>query len=233
MRARTSPHRRGSRGISTAEVLAGAMLTVLTVGSIFTVQQAQLKAFATQSTYAQSQTLTRNVVDLVSREGRMAGYNPTFVGCPLQAGALTCTNALSGCPNIPQGIIEATPTRFHFRQDLNADGLITLAGEDVTYEFLNGAIQRTDTIGGVPVVLADNVPANGFTFRYFDNSNPPVELVPGGAPASLTVCQRATVAKVRVTLEEDLRNPNPRISTPVKSIAQTEIAVRARSLQNF
>jgi hypothetical protein len=238
MRRRTSLDRRSrrarSRGLSTAEVLAGAALTILTVGAIFTVQQAQLKAFAAQQTYAQSQSVTRTVIDMMSREGRMAGYNPTYQSA-LLPGALTVTNALSGCPNQTQAIIEATPTRFRFRQDLNGDGLIALPGEDVTYQLQNGQIVRTDTVGGAAVALVDNVPASGLTFRYFDGSNPPVELVPGGAPPSLTVCQRVAVAKVRVNIEADIPNPNPKITTPVKSIAESEIALRNRTatLSNF
>jgi len=228
MRRRTSENRRSNRGLSTAELLAGTALSLMTVGTIFTVQQAQLKAFAAQTTYASSQTVTRTVIDLMSREARMAGYNPTSL-------ALVNTNPLSGCPGIPQAITEATTTKLHFLQDLNADGAINLAGEDVTYELVSGEIRRTDAVGAAAVVLVDHVPATGLTFRYFDGSNPPVELVPGGAGASLTVCQRAAVAKVRVTVEADLTNPNPKVSTPVKSIAESEIAIRNRvaTLNNF
>jgi Tfp pilus assembly protein PilW len=220
---------RATRGLSIAELLAGTALSLMTVGTVFTVQQAQLKAFAVQSTYAQSQTVTRTVIDLMSREARMAGYNPTF-----PPGALTVTNALSGCPNIQEGVVEATPTKFRFQEDRNADGAISIAGEDITYELVSGDIRRTDAAGAVPVVLADHIPTAGLVFRYFDGSNPPIELVPGGAPAALTVCQRAVVAKVRVTIEADLPNPNPKLaSTPVKSIAESEIAIRNRSLANF
>jgi Tfp pilus assembly protein PilW len=216
-------HRR-SRGISTMEVLAGASLSVMTLGTIFTGSQAQLKALATQSTYAQSQGLTRTVIDLMSRELRMASYDPTGL-------ALTTSGGL-GCPGVKQGLVAATVTRIQFKQDLNADGVTTGPGENVTYDLASGTIRRTDG-AGTPVVLADNVPSTGLAFRYFDGSNPPVELVPSGSPASLSATQRDCVAKVRVTVAANLVNANPLVTTPVKSTAESEIAIRNRSLLNF
>jgi len=215
--------RAAARGMSTAEVLAGTALSLMMVAAIFTVQQAQLKAFAAQTTYAQSQTVTRTVIDLMSREMRMAGFNPTNL-------ALTVTGPLSGCANIQESVTEATPTRIHLRQDLDGNGAIGGAGEDVTYELMSGEIRRADGIAALPLVVVDHVPTTGLVFRYFNGSNPPVELVPAGSPASLTVCQRAAVAKVRMTIEADLPNPNPKLaSTPVKSLAESEIAIRSRS----
>jgi type IV pilus assembly protein PilW len=211
-----------ARGMSTAEVLASTALSLMTVGTIFTVQQAQVKAFAAQTTYAQSQTVTRTTIDLMSREMRMAGFNPTNL-------ALTITGPLSGCPNIQESVTEATPSKLHLRQDLNGSGGIAGAGEDVIYELVSGEIRRTDGLGAAPVVLVDHVPSGGLAFRYFNGSNPPVELVPAGSPAALTVCQRAAVSKVRVTVQANLPNPNPKVSTPVKSLAESEIAIRSRS----
>ena len=215
-----------TRGFSTAELLAGTALSLMTVGTVFTVQQAQLKAFATQSTYSQSQTVTRTVIDLMSREVRMAGYNPTDL-------ALTLT-VDPACPTVQEAVIEATPTKVRIRQDLDANGVIVGAGEDVTYELVSGELRRTDIPGTTPVVVVDHIPYSGLGFRYFNGGNPPVELVPGGSPAALTVCQRAAVGKVRVSIEADIPNPNPKLaSTPVKSIAESEIAIRSRSLANF
>src|SRR5438309_43075 len=70
-------------------------------------------------------------------------------------------------------------------------------------------------------------------FRYSDASNPPNEIVPSGSPPQLTPAQRDCVTKVRVTVRANLTNPNPRVSTPVSSIAECEVAIRNRSLMNF
>jgi hypothetical protein len=215
-----------TRGFSTAELLAGTALALMTVGTVFTVQQAQLKAFAAQNTYSQSQTVTRTVIDLMSREVRMAGYNPTDLALTLTVDPL--------CPNVQEAVTEATPTKVRIRQDLDANGVILGAGEDVTYELVSGELRRTDGPAALPVVVVDHIPSSGLSLRYFNGGNPPVELVPAGLPPALTVCQRAAVGKVRVSVEADIPNPNPKLSaTPVKSIAESEIAIRSRSLANF
>ncbi len=206
------------------ELLASATLTLMTVGTLYTFSQAQLKAMATQGTFAQSQTVTRSAIDLMARELRMASLDPTGLALPTSIG-LTC-------PGVKQGIVEATPTSLHFRQDLNGDGALTAAGEDVTYSLAEGQIRRTDGVAA-PVAMVDSVPSGGLAFRYFDASNPPVELVPAGAPAALSQAQRDCVAKIRVLVTARLTNPNPRITTPIISVAESEVAIRNRSLLNF
>jgi hypothetical protein len=218
---KASRHR--SRGLSTAEVLAGTALSLLALSALYSVQHAQTQAFAAQRTYAESQAVTRTVVDLMTRELRMASYDP--------ANALT-TSQPPGCPGVKQGIVEASATKLRFKQDLDGDGQINTAGEDVVYDILGSEIRRTEG-ASLPVTLVEHVPVDGFSFRYFDTSNPPVELIPTGTPAVLTPTQRDCVAKVRITIRANIPNPDPDISSPVQSLAQTEIAIRNRSLINF
>jgi len=213
--------RRSCRGFSTIEVLAGSGLTLIMMGTTVNFSQAQLKALATQRSYAQSQSATRTAIDLMTRELRMASLDPTNLALPVST-TLTCRD-------VKQGIVEATPTSIHFRQDLNADGALTGPGEDVTYDLSEGQIRRTDGTAQ-PVAIVDSVPATGLAFRYFDGSNPPVELVPAGA---LDGPHRDCVAKVRLTVIANVANPNPLITTPIKSVAESEVAIRSRSLMNF
>jgi len=218
-----SRRRPQTRGFSSMEVLAGLGLTLILLAAVYSFQQAQLKAFSTQQVYSDSQNVTRSVIDLMARELRMACYDP---GTAINKSGGPCA------PDVKQGIIEATPTRIHFQQDLNGDNAIGAPGEDITYDLSNGTIRRTDGLAE-PVVLASGVPTGGLSFLYFDNVNPPGQIVPGGSPAALNQCQRDSVAKVRVTVRANLPNPNPRISTPIASIAESEVAVRNRSLVNF
>jgi len=211
--------RRGCRGFSTIEVLAGSGLTLIMMGTTVNFSQAQLKALATQRSYAQSQSATRTAIDLMTRELRMASLDPTNLALPVST-TLTCRD-------VKQGIVEATPTRIHFRQDLNADGALTGPGEDVTYDLSEGQIRRTDGTTQ-PVAIVDSVPAAGLAFRYFDGSN--AELV---ATGGLDGPHRDCVAKVRLTVIANVANPNPLITTPITSVAETEVAIRSRSLMNF
>ena len=207
-----------ARGFSSMEVLAGLGVTLILLAAVYTFQQAQTKAFLTQQVYSDSQNVTRSMIDLMARELRMACYDP----------GTAIPKSLGPCaPDVKQGIIEATPTKIHFRQDLNGDNAIGAPGEDLTYELSNGTVLRTDG-AAQPVVLAGGVPAGGLSFLYFGLDGN--QIVPGGSPAALTQCQRDSVAKVRMTVRANLPNPNARISTPIASVAQSEVAVRNRSV---
>ena len=93
-------------------------------------------------------------------------------------------------------------------QDLNGDGDVTDEAETLHYYALAGELQRVDGVN-TPVTLVDNLDVSGFVLQYFDNSNPPVELVPSGTPPALTHAQRDCVAKVRITVRAVGRQPEP------------------------
>jgi hypothetical protein len=215
--------RRRTAGFSTMDVLAGMGLTFILLAAIYGFQQMQLKSLSAQTIYADSQNVTRSVIDTMARELRMASYDP---GTALPVSPGPCA------PGVKQGIVEATPTKLHFRQDLDGDGALSAPGEDVTYDILADSIRRTDG-ANPPVTLASGVATNGLTFQYFNNANPPQELVPSGSPAVLSACQRDSVTKVRVTILSNLRNPNPNVQTPIASLAATEVAIRNRSLDTL
>ena len=215
--------RRSSRGFSTAEVLAGTALTMMLMAAVYSVQRAQSKAFAAQSVYSESQNVTRTVIDLMTRELRMATYDP---------GTALTTSPGPICPGVKQGIVEATPSRLHFEQDLTGDGSLVSPGENLVYDVLGSDLRRTDGTA-LPVTIVTGVPAGGLNFRYFDGSNPPIELIPTGTPPALTASQRDCVTKVRITVQANLTNPDPNNSMPIPSVAQTEVAIRNRSLNNF
>ena len=217
-----------ARGLSTMEVLAGMGLTLILLAAVYTFQGAQLKVLRAQNVYADSQNVTRTVIDLMSRELRMATYDPT----PPPAGTIQSSQNLANCPGVKQGIIQATPTSIRFQQNLNGDGAIAGAGEDVTYSYADGQITRTDG-ANAPVTLVSNVPSNGFSLLYFSGNNPPVQLVPAGSPASLTQGQRDCVVSVRITIQANIPNPNPNVSTPIKSVAESEVAIRNRAVLNL
>ena len=218
-RARRRP---GQAGISTADVLAGAALTMIILGAVSSFSRAQSRALFAQNVYADSQTVTRSVVDLLTRELRMATFDPT--------GAALISSPGPSCPGVKRGIVQASATAIRFQQDISGDGVLTASGEDVTYQLVGGTLTRQDG-AAAPITLVTGIPTGGFAFRYFDGSNPPVELVPAGTPAALTTAQRDCVAKIRIRVAADL--PNPTLAAPLASVAQTEVAIRNRSLMNF
>ncbi len=213
------------RGVSIAELLAGVTLTAILLAGVFSFQKAQVNALAAQNAYNDSQTVTRTAIDLMTRELRMASYDPT--------GAALAVSPGPTCPGVKLGIVQATGSRLRFQQDLDGDGVLTSPGDNVLYDTLGDQIRRTDG-GGLPVTLVSGgAMTGGLLFRYFDGSNPPVELIPAGTPPALTAGQRACVTKVRVRIRASIPNPNPENATPLRSAAESEVAIRNRSLMNY
>jgi hypothetical protein len=197
----------------------------MTLGTVVTFQQAQARAISAQSAYAQSQSVTRTTIDLLSRELRMASYDPTNL-------ALTPSTNAAWCLGTKQGIVEATSTRLRFRQDLDGSGVIDGANEDVTYALVGNSIVRTDGTG-TSVTLVENVPSTGLRFRYFSGTTPPIEYVPGGDLGALTQGQRDCTTKIHVTISAQIVVRNANRGQGMLSLADSEIAIRNRSLVNF
>lgn len=225
--------RKGTRGMSTMEVFAGATLSLAILGiatSFFTAQQ---RALAVQTTFTDSQNVTRVFTDLLSRELRQASYDPTDAdqggSVALSAGAIADAPG-PNCPGTDQAITIATTSAIRFKSDLNGDGDTSDAGEDVYYYLSGNTIQRQDGTQ-TPVTLVTGVPNVGLTLRYFDGSNPPVEILPvsGAVPAGKRDC----IAKVLINVQASLPSPDPTSTMPLLSTAQTEIAIRNRSQNNF
>ncbi len=214
--------RRRQAGMSTADVLAGAALSLMVLGAVASFARAQSRALLAQNVYAESQTVTRSVMDLMTRELRMATYDPL--------GTALTTSPGPSCPGVKQGIIEATASKIRFRQDTSGDGLTNGPGEDITYDVLGDTIRRQDG-ANAPLPLVSGVSAGGFNLRYFDGSNPPVELVPSGSPPALTAAQRDCLTKIRISVRAAVDNPTS--TGPLASVAASEVAVRNRSLANF
>jgi type II secretory pathway component PulJ len=220
-------NRRRTAGFSTMEVLAGASLALSILGvatSFFTAQQ---RAMRVQSTFTDSQNVTRTFTDLLGRELRQASYDPTGIGA---GGAIAASTDVNWCPGTDQGLTVATTNSIRFKQDLNGDGDTADTGEDVYYYLSGNQILRKDG-GNAGIALVTGVPDVGLSLRYFNGSDPPVELMPTNG--ALSAGQRDCVAKVLITVQSSLPSPDPTSSVPLKSTSQLEIALRSRSLNNF
>jgi hypothetical protein len=203
---RRTHRRRRQRGVGTMEVLVASVLTLIIAFAIMAFFDAQERAYASITTYANSQNITRTVVDLMTREIRMSSYDPTV---PSSGGALALYPGPS-CPNVEQGLVVGMPQQIRIQQDLSGDGTINERNEDVTYRQVGNVIERVDNLNPpITVTLVENVPANGFRIRYYDNQGTPAELVPGGTPAALTQAQRACVQKVAILVESEIPDPYP------------------------
>jgi type II secretory pathway component PulJ len=209
--------RRRRAGFTTLEALIGAAVALAALASTVVFLQTQLKAIALQERYARSQAVTRTAVDLLARELPMAGYDPRGTALPVAPGPT--------CPGVSRGIVVAERRRLRFRQDLDGDGAIKGAGEDVTYSLSGGKLVRKD---GSTLPLVDAVPKNGLRFRYFGAGNPGVELP---AEPALGADTRDCIARVRVTLAASTDAAG--IPTPATATVTTEVSIRNRALLRF
>lgn len=119
----------------------------------------QNKSYAVQEQVSEMQQSARASIDIMTREIRMSGYNPS--------GAASA------------GIISATANYLRFTQDLNGDGDTGDPNEDVAYSiYTSGGIQKIgrSTSGGVKQPLAEH--AGNLSFGYFDGNGNSTAIVP-------------------------------------------------------
>jgi type IV pilus assembly protein PilW len=133
------------QGFTIVELVVGLAIGLILLGvavKIFLVQQ---RAYNVQDQLNEMQQNIRSAIDMIVRETKMAGYNPTGASF--------------------NGITYNT-SQLQILADLNGDGLLTGANEDITYSYdgTDSQIVRDIGAGGQPV--AENIQA--FSFSYLD-----------------------------------------------------------------
>src|SRR5512140_1432647 len=182
------------------------MLTLMISAVIFTVFRFQLFAFRGQEVQLDTQQSARNVMDLMTREIRLVGYDPS-------------------CAKSFDGIADARPQLLQVQFDSNADCAIG-TGESViyTYDSTLGTIQRS--AGDTPVSLVEGMPGTALSFAYYDGTG--TDLAPSGTPPALTPAQRTAVRRVKITLMLQQPNPDPHSSSPMLSRLVSNVELRNR-----
>jgi len=90
------------QGFTLVELMVTLVIAFIITGAAYAAYIVQQKNYTVQEQVAEVQQNIRNGVEIMSREMRMAGYDPTFSG--------------------EYGIDEATAARFKFTADLCGDG---------------------------------------------------------------------------------------------------------------
>lgn len=195
-----------ARGSSLMDVLVGTALGLVTLASLLGFYRFQLFALRNQSAQVEVQTAARNILNLMVGDLRRAAANPT-------------------CVSNFEGVAEAFADRIRVRSDLNANGVIDAAGEDIAYKFDRTAKTLTRTAGGITEELSDtNFGAADFRLRYFDGNG--TELTPGAS--GLTQTQRAQVRRIRLSLTLERRSIDPRNNQTLTATVSSTADLRNR-----
>lgn len=133
------------RGISLIELLVTMLITSIVVALFSGTFISQRRAFSVHEQLSDLSQNIRGALEIVTKEARMAGYDP------LKAGII-------GIPyDATQLIIQA---------DLNEDGDILDSNEVITYSYDNTLKQLNRTANGQTNVVAERV--NAFVVNYLD-----------------------------------------------------------------
>ena len=140
-----------TRGFTLIEILIATAIGSLVLAAIVVTFVTQRKSYDLQEQMAEMTQNARIGVEMLSREVRMAGYDPTGVN------------------------FDAIPydtTKLQVQADLNGDGDADDTDETITYFYDATALQIIRQANGSQQPLVENITA--FTFNYLDRAGNPV-----------------------------------------------------------
>ncbi len=154
--------------------IAGVLLSLMVLA--FT---AQSRSYNTQQDISVLQEDMKSALQLMSRDIRMAGYDPTNAG---SFGVLTPTSPLT------------LATVFTATEDLNGNGIVD-AGETIKYYLSGGSLVRDANDGGGKQPVIDNVTNLAFEYLTMKNNGPSAAWTPGytQVPADLKAIRAVKV----------------------------------------
>ncbi len=224
MRQRNMRYQDRERGFSLLEVLIAMAVSTIVMFAIYTTFASGAGTYAKGDVKADIHQNTRGSMDLMVREIRLAGYFPedftTIYSFPPFPAVPGPGPPLGGCPNPGApfvGISSVTeipainPTTIQITMCGDIDGdnsselvVYTWSGDidgDNVVDLNENEIRRqvTDDLGlQQQEVIAFNI--SQFSLRFFDNANPPVEIVPPIGPCGDNVGLGCNIRRVRITM---------------------------------
>jgi type IV pilus assembly protein PilW len=139
------------KGFTLVEILVAMVVSGLVLSSIYSTYLSQQRSYILQEEIAQVQQNLRAAMYLITRELRMAGFNP------------------SGSASA--GIVAKSDTSLQFTKDDNGDGDVADSSEDLTYLlYTSGGIQKLGRENPtIPQPVAENI--QELWFVYLDANN--------------------------------------------------------------
>lgn len=169
---------RDPNGFTLVELMVSMGIGMVILAAVTTTFMSQTRIYNAQEQINEMQQNARGVLDILSRELKMAGYKPNGGGF--------------------NGVTYST-TQLRVQADLNSDGAISTsstANEQITYAFDNANEQITRAVGsGSAQILAEHISA--FTFNYLDS-----------AGAATTVSANIRQVSITITAKTAKPDPN-------------------------
>lgn len=132
-------------GFTLIELLIATALALVIIGALSSAFISQRKTYAVQEQVSEMIQGARAAMDMISREVKMAGYDPTEAGI---------------------GGIPYSATQLETRADFNGDGDTSDANEKIIYTFDTANKQIDRNTGGGNQPFAENIAS--FSFEYYD-----------------------------------------------------------------
>ena len=146
-------------GFSLVELLVAMAITAVVMTAVFKIYTTQQDSYLLQEQVAEMQQNGRIAKYVMTKEIRMAGYDPTGLA--------------------KAGFISAGGEIIHFTMDItDEDGTITVPGDDITYAVSSGNLERNDGANNQPVV--ENVEAVGFAYAFDADDDGNIDTSAGG-----------------------------------------------------
>ncbi|MGH7793224.1 MAG: PilW family protein [Thermodesulfobacteriota bacterium] len=167
------PVHENNNGFTLIELLISVAIFSVIVAAIFSFSIAQRKYLSVQGQISEMIQNARAAMDMISGELSVARYNPTgaaFTGIPYNA------------------------SQLQIYADVNGNGVVTDANENITYSYDSSNKRIVRNTGGGNQPVAENV--QSFGFEYLDAL---------GVPTTVT----ANIRQVRLTITVRTSKPDP------------------------
>lgn len=170
-------------GFTLVELLIAVAISGILLGAISAAFISQRKSYDVQEQITEMVQTARAAMDMISREVRIAGYDPT--------GSLQRSD-----PSSPDFVgIPYDTSQLEVVADLNQDGDTDDPNEDIVYAHYDSTDQiKRKTGSGYFQPFAENI--QDFTFAYLDGS---------GNPATST----ANIRQIEITIIARTAEPDP------------------------
>ena len=199
---RSSPLRSeepGRGGFTLVELMIAMALGLIVLGAMYGVFTSQSKHFSNQEQIVEMQQNARMAIDIISREIRMAGYNPKRT-----TGSFTFLLAATENRATNQNNVA-------FTYDDNSDGIEdSNDSEQVAFRVDGGVLKRFSTGAVHWQPLVENVETLNFTYTLSDGT-----VV--GPPSDPTAAQVLTIVKVKIQVTAKTAKQDPAYTDPTNN----------------